>query len=735
MRPHSLKGKLLIIIFFLVIGSGLLISLLVTHRYSKSLFESMTAQAENLAQAIALDSTDKILTNDLVALQKTLDYHMTSTPHAAYIFIIRDKQVLAHTFTGGVPVDLIEANDIVLDNYSHHKEIISTEGERYFDIAWAIFSGKAGTLRLGVLEKPFQDRVTQLWIQMSVLTFSILLLAIGGSLFFIRRATRPLASLATAAEEISEDRLDLNLKIPHDSEVGRLALSFNKMLGRIKEYTQNLEEKNQQLDRAHHQTRISFLISQEINALNTLNDVCGYLVKKLQSIVTCNDMAVVVFNHGSSTLFCYSGQECSAWPKDHSIIAQELLAGLKETTFIKKGKEKMVFLPDVYAESEKMVAFPLRHEGQFLGAMLIACAGGCNCVTKDLDIIEIILAQSTGAILRATAHEEEIRELKTRIEKSSGFGDLIGKDPQMQVIYKLIEDVAPTDATVLIQGESGTGKELVARAIHNNSLRKNEPFIVINCSAYPATLLESELFGHEKGAFTGAIRQKSGRFEQANNGTVFLDEIGEISPSAQIKLLRILQSRKFERIGGESTLTVNTRILAATNKDLHHEVSAGNFREDLFYRLNVIPIDLPPLKDRRNDIPLLARHFLQKFAEQNKKIVQDISAEAMRLLLDYDWPGNVRELENSIERATIIAKGKYVEVSELPLTIQQAKPKVPKIPNATDRSITANEKNLLKEVLYECNWNKKEAAARLGISRSTLYEKLKKYKIIKPTIH
>jgi two-component system response regulator HydG len=271
--------------------------------------------------------------------------------------------------------------------------------------------------------------------------------------------------------------------------------------------------------------------------------------------------------------------------------------------------------------------------------------------------------------------------------------------------------------------------------IHFNSRRRSKPFIKINCANIPETLLESELFGHEKGAFTGAIRQKSGRFEQANNGTVFLDEIGEISPSAQIKLLRILQSRKFERIGGESTLTVNTRILAATNKDLHHEVSAGNFREDLFYRLNVIPIDLPPLKDRRNDIPLLARHFLQKFAEQNKKIVQDISAEAMRLLLDYDWPGNVRELENSIERATIIAKGKYVEVSELPLTIQQAKPKVPKIPNATDRSITANEKNLLKEVLYECNWNKKEAAARLGISRSTLYEKLKKYKIIKPTIH
>jgi len=570
---------------------------------------------------------------------------------------------------------------------------------------------------------------------MSALTLSILLLAIGGSLFFIRRVTRPLAALATAAETIGEERLDLNLKIPRDSEVGRLALSFNKMLSRIKEYTRNLEEKNRQLDRAHHQTRTSFLISQEINALTTLNEVCAYLVKKLQSIVTCNDMAVVVFNHGSSTLFCFSGQECAAWPEDNSRIAHELLSGLKETTFIKNEPEKMVLLPEIYGRLEKIVAFPLRHEGQFLGAMLIACPGDCNCVTKDLDIIEIILAQSTGAIRRAIAHEEEIRELRTRIEKSSGFGDLVGKDPQMQVIYKLIEDVAPTDATVLIQGESGTGKELVARAIHNNSLRKDKPFIVINCSAYPATLLESELFGHEKGAFTGAVRQKSGRFEQADGGTVFLDEIGEISPTAQIKLLRVLQSQKFERVGGEKTLTVNTRILAATNKDLQQAVKTGDFREDLFYRLNVIPIQVPPLRDRRNDIPLLARNFLKKFAEEQNKTVQHFSSEAMRLLLNYDWPGNVRELENSIEHATVIAKGKNVEVSEVPAGIQQARPRISKISNGSKHSIMENEKNLLREVLGECNWNKKETAAKLGISRSTLYEKLKKYNIAKQTPH
>jgi DNA-binding NtrC family response regulator len=349
----------------------------------------------------------------------------------------------------------------------------------------------------------------------------------------------------------------------------------------------------------------------------------------------------------------------------------------------------------------------------------------------------MILAQSSGAIRRAIAHEEELRELKSRIDQSSEFSGLVGKSPQMQITYKLIEDVAPTDATILIQGESGTGKELVARAIHNNSLRKNKPFIVINCSAYPTTLLESELFGHEKGAFTGAIRQKSGRFEQADGGSVFLDEIGEISPTAQIKLLRILQSQKFERVGGENTLTVNTRILAATNKDLQQAVKSGTFREDLFYRLNVIPIQLSPLRDRQNDIPLLARHFLQKFTEEQNTLVHRFSSEAMRQLLNYDWPGNVRELENSVEHASIIAKSKYVEVSDLPVAVQQAKPELLKIPMGShrSRSITENEKKLLREVLVECSWNKKETASKLGISRSTLYEKLKKYQITKPTIH
>jgi two-component system response regulator HydG len=314
---------------------------------------------------------------------------------------------------------------------------------------------------------------------------------------------------------------------------------------------------------------------------------------------------------------------------------------------------------------------------------------------------------------------------------------MIGKNPEMQGIYKLIEDVAPTDATVLIQGESGTGKEMVANAIHWNSLRKDKRFVVINCSAYPATLLESEIFGHEKGAFTGAVRQKQGRFEQADGGTVFLDEVGEIPPSAQIKLLRVLQTQKFERLGGEQTLSVNVRILAATNKDLLKEVKNGTFREDLYYRLNVIPITLPPLKKRPNDIPLLSNHFLRRFAAEQDKNLKGFNSEAMRVLLDYPWPGNVRELENSIEHAVVLTKGEQIEVSDLPQFIRNADRSPQSVAVPETPTILENEKKLLEEALEASNWNKKQTAQRLGISRNTLYNKIKKYQIAntKPTLH
>jgi len=733
MRFQSLKSKLLMAVSALVIGSGLLISFLFTQRYSTSLYQSMSVQVQNLSHSIELEATDKILTNDLVALQKMLDYQMRSNDSIAYLFILKGKQILAHTFTNGIPLELIQANTIAPNDSFALKEIRSTAGEYYLDIAWPIFGGRAGMLRLGLSEKPFNNQVTQLWFQMGAITLCILLSAMALSLIFVRRVTRPLTMLAAAAEKIDEGHLKMDVTSTEGpDEVGKLTASFNHMLGRINDHTQRLEAKNAELDRAHKQTRTSFAIAQEISALPNLKQVCDYLIKKLQDIVTCENMAVLVFNSGRDICFIQSEKESKSVGNQVFLATIELLRGLQGMQFIGKNQINPEILPETFRSAEQIVSFPLRHENQLLGAMLIACPGNCSCVTNELDIIDLILGQITGAIQRAVSYEEEIRELKNRIEITAEFAGLIGKDPQMQVVYKLIEDVAPTDATVLIQGESGTGKELVARAIHKQSLRKGKSFVVINCSAYPATLLESELFGHEKGAFTGAIRQKAGRFEQADGGTVFLDEIGEISPTAQIKLLRILQSHKFERLGGERTLSVNVRVLAATNKDLLKEVKSANFREDLFYRLNVIPIQMPPLRNRRNDIPLLARYFLRQYAADQETLARRFSSEAMRNLLDYSWPGNVRELENSIEHAAVLAKGKYIEISDLPAALLQPKTRDSK---GSNRSLVENERKLLVAVLEECDWNKKAAAHQLGISRSTLYDKLRKYQIEKPTFH
>jgi two-component system response regulator HydG len=732
MRPLSLKNKLLIAVSITVIGSGLLISLVVTQRYSSSLFASLNAQAENIAQAVALDATDKILTNDLVSLQKMLDYHISSDPNIAYLFVVKDNQVLAHSFTRGIPIELLGANDTILDNYNNHKEIISTKGDRYLDIAMPIFSGKAGLLRLGISEKPYRDQVAQLWLQMSGLTLAILLLALAGSLLFIKRITGPLALLAGAAEKIDAGNLDVKIELKSQDEVGKLTAAFKHMVSRIKDYTQRLEDKTSELDRAHRQTHTSFAIAKEIGTLTHLRDVCTYLIKRLQEIVTCNEMCMLILSNDHDHVFLQTENEFRVLDIAASQKAVSTLIDLDKMSFLTNDSFNAAFLPDKFKSAKNLVTFPLHYENQLQGAMLIACPGNCACVTKELDIIDLILTQTAGALRRSVIHEEELRELRTRIEHTAEFSGIIGKDPQMQNIYRLIEDIAPTDATVLIQGESGTGKELVARAVHWQSPRRNKPFIVINCSAYPATLLESELFGHEKGAFTGAIRQKIGRFEQADGGTVFLDEIGEIAPSAQIKLLRVLQSQKFERVGGEETLNVDVRILAATNKDLLKEVTSGSFREDLFYRLNVIPIHLPPLRERRNDIPLLARYFLRRFSTEQDKEIKDFSSEAMRLLLDYAWPGNVRELENSIEHTAVLAKRSKVEISDLPSSIRDvASTLVPEAPG----TIVENEKKLLQDVLQECDWNKKKAALQLGISRSTLYEKIKKYHIRRPTIH
>jgi transcriptional regulator with GAF, ATPase, and Fis domain len=324
-----------------------------------------------------------------------------------------------------------------------------------------------------------------------------------------------------------------------------------------------------------------------------------------------------------------------------------------------------------------------------------------------------------------TAEKEKTKSLSKALEDKFGLGNIVGKNHKMQVIYELIGDISQSDSTVLIEGESGTGKELIARAIHLSSSRKDRPFVVANCSAYAETLLESELFGHEKGSFTGAIRRKKGRFELADGGTIFLDEIGEILPSTQLLLLRVLQEKKFERVGGEETLKVDVRVIAATNRDLRQQMVDGRFREDLYYRLNVIPIMVPPLRDRKDDIPLLAQHFLEAHSPANRKQIKGYSEQVMKIFIDYDWPGNVRELQNGIEHAVILAKGEIIEVVDLPHNLRETVARG----EGEISTLKDSERSLILRVLREAKGNKYRAAKRLGITRSTLYGKLKKHGI------
>jgi transcriptional regulator with GAF, ATPase, and Fis domain len=732
MGMKSLRGKLLVAVFALVVGSGLIISLLVTHRYSDSLRTAITAQAENLAHAVALEATEKILINDLVALQKMLDHQMRSNPSLAYLFVYRDGRILAHTFAKGVPSQLIDANRALSQDEGRLQRIISSDGEHYLDIAWPVFSGRAGVLRLGFSEKPIEEQVNRLWIQMSLVTLGILLLAVIGSLVFVRRITLPLSKLASATQRIDKGDLDMRVDIKGQDEVGRLASSFNQMIVRLNDYTMRLEKKAKELERSHDQTRTFCEIVQEIGALPTLNEIGPALIRRFQRILICKHMVLLVLNEDRTVLFSVA-EDHVKMVKDTRMTqaAAAALQGTNGPTNFAKPIFQYPLVPESFQSTLQQAVVPLRSETEILGGLVIACPGNCECDLKEVELVGLILTQAAGVINRAVLHEQSMSELRGRIENTAEFCGIIGKDPGMQVVYRLIQDIAPTDATVLIQGESGTGKELVARAVHQQSDRGHSSFVVINCSAYPETLLESELFGHEKGAFTGAVRQRVGRFEQADGGTIFLDEIGEITPSSQVKLLRVLQTQSFERIGGERTVKVNVRVLAATNKNLISEVKKGHFREDLYYRLNVIPIVLPPLRQRVNDIPLLARFFLKKFATEQRKSIEDFSAESLRVILDYEWPGNIRELQNTIEHAVVLAKGSRIETSDLPAVLHSHPDSSPRVNLPL---MVATERSLIERALEESNWDKKKAARRLGIGRTTLYSKLKKYRIAKPTL-
>jgi Nif-specific regulatory protein len=324
---------------------------------------------------------------------------------------------------------------------------------------------------------------------------------------------------------------------------------------------------------------------------------------------------------------------------------------------------------------------------------------------------------------------EENTNLKKELKEKYDFSNIIGNSGAMRQVYEQVTQVARSNATVLLRGESGTGKELIAHAIHYNSLRSKKPFVVVNCAALPETLIESELFGYEKGAFTGAERRKPGRFEMADGGTLFLDEIGDLPPQTQVKLLRVLQERKFERLGGTETLSVNVRLITATNKNLEEEIAAGRFREDLFYRLNVFTIFLPPLRERKSDILLLAEHFVEKYEVEHNKRVRRISTPAIDMLSSYHYPGNVRELENAIERAVLVCDSNVIHGHHLPPTLQTAEVSDTVTDMSLAAAVEAFEKDLIQDALKTTGGNVARASKLLNSTERIIGYKIKKYDI------
>jgi two-component system response regulator HydG len=731
MKTNSLAFKFLVLVCTVVLLSGSLIALIVTKYFGENLYRAIVEQSQNLAHAIALESTEKVFVNDRVALQKMLDHQIRSNKSIAYLFVSKDGKILAHTFQKGIPVELIDANKARSETNGNVENIVSTTGVGFIDVAWPIFEGKAGELRLGISKEQFNNEMRRLWLMIGIITMGVLVCSIAASLIFVRRITRPISALVEATGRMNSGDFSVTVDVVGKDEVAVLSASFNKMVEKLQEFTNTLEFKAKELERSHNQTRTFCEIIREIGALETLDKVGPALIRRLSSILTCKKLVFVLLSSEKQTVFHVSESTVKFFTDTNTYAATkrmfEKTEGLVPTNFAKEP-----FFPGNLAAFSKFMLIPFRFEGEPIGALMTGCNVNCACNLKDMELAGLILSQAAGSVKRAIAHEILINEIKSKTNTISDYCGIIGKDPKMHAIFALIDDVAVTDATVLIQGESGTGKELVAQAIHEKSSRKGKPFIIINCSAYPDTLLESELFGHTKGAFTGAVRQRAGRFQEADGGTIFLDEIGEIGHQAQLKLLRAIQSQSFERLGSNEIIRVDVRIVAATNKDLAKEVENGLFREDLYYRLNVIPIYMPPLRERANDIPAIARHFLKTFSEEQAKSIIDFSSEAMRLLINYAWPGNVRELQNTIEHAVVLAKGNRIEASDLPTAVRGGSGHSIAVRDV--HLIEENEKALLERVLYECSWNKKLAAHKLGIGRTTLYSKMKRYKIEKQTL-
>jgi len=436
-------------------------------------------------------------------------------------------------------------------------------------------------------------------------------------------------------------------------------------------------------------------------------------------------LSAVLEDEGFETLSAYSGKEALSILENSDVdlvLADMKMPSMDGIELLERIKKKDPELPVIMMTAH----------GTIEKAVEAMQKGAYSYLLKPFDNEQLILyVNKANAMFRVV---KENRHLRNAVESRYSFGNLIGKSKPMLEVFETIRKVSPTVATVLVEGESGTGKELVAKSLHFNSPRREKPFVAVNCSALAETLLESELFGHERGAFTGAVAAKKGRFELADGGTLFLDEIGELSPGLQVKLLRVLQEKVFERVGGIKPISVNIRIIAATNKKLRQEVLKGAFREDLYFRLNVVHIALPPLRERPEDIRLLINHFIKKFADEHpvETPVRGVDREAERLFYEYGWPGNVRELENVIERAMILCPGDLIRISDLPNDFRQSADDVLHLDGIPldanlNETLEKIEKKMVERALKSTNYVQSQAAELLGIGKSGLNWKIKKF--------
>ncbi|MDH3347233.1 MAG: sigma-54 dependent transcriptional regulator [Desulfobulbaceae bacterium] len=468
-------------------------------------------------------------------------------------------------------------------------------------------------------------------------------------------------------------------------------------------------------------------LKDQLRTYTTSSSIFNFLFQDIIGSFPFEQAALCIFEDDELIWFRQHNLEKEAYlltTTDHIFDIKKYLNNIERKSTILLNDSSEGFLEIFKNRFNQLLIYTIRRGEEIIGGFLVGVTG--EKYPEEFRHISSYFNEVSEAIRHKVIFKSETKLLKESCRRRFAFGSLVGKSPAMHKVYDMVEDIAGSDISILIEGETGTGKELLAKTIHTKSHRRNGPFVRAFCSAYTESLIHSELFGHEKGSFTGASKQKKGRFELAENGTLFLDEIGEINPATQVLLLRFLETKEFERVGGEMTQTSNARIVAATNRDLQKRVQQGKFRQDLYFRLNAVTITLPSLREKIVDLPLLIKHFLHQFCRENGKMVTGISPEVMRVFEQYVWPGNVRELKGVLERGFFLTNHLQIELEHLPSHLLEPESNKETITN----SPIEKEKEHILSALKQCGGNKKATAQLLGISRPTLYQKIKRFDLV-----